>query len=66
MTILLPALAVAFAAFCVWLGVRVINRREPWAICLAAIIGVLIYVEVLIFCLSDRQPTAGPPPTWID
>ena len=31
MTITLPALAVAFAAFCVWLGVRVYNRRERWA-----------------------------------
>jgi hypothetical protein len=31
MTIILPALAVAFAAFCVWLGVRIVNRREKWA-----------------------------------
>jgi hypothetical protein len=31
MSILIPALAVAFAAFCVWLGVRVYNRRERWA-----------------------------------
>jgi hypothetical protein len=31
MSILLPALAVAFAAFCVWLGVRIVNRRERWA-----------------------------------
>src|SRR5665213_6235 len=31
MTILLSALAVAFAAFCVWLMVRIINRRERWA-----------------------------------
>jgi hypothetical protein len=30
-TILLPALAVAFAAFCVWLVVRIVNRRELWA-----------------------------------
>ena len=28
---LLPALAVAFAAFCVWLTVRTVNRRERWA-----------------------------------
>jgi hypothetical protein len=28
---ILPALAVAFAAFCVWLTVRIINRRERWA-----------------------------------
>jgi hypothetical protein len=31
MAILFPALAIAFAAFCVWLAVRVINRRERWA-----------------------------------
>jgi hypothetical protein len=31
MSIILPTLAVAFAAFCVWLGVRVYNRRERWA-----------------------------------
>jgi len=31
MTLIFPALAVAFAAFCVWLGVRIINRRERWA-----------------------------------
>ncbi len=28
---LLPALAIAFAAFCVWLTVRTFNRRERWA-----------------------------------
>lgn len=27
----LPALAIAFAAFVVWLTVRIINRRERWA-----------------------------------
>jgi hypothetical protein len=31
MTILLPTLAVAFGSFCVWLGVRVYNRRERWS-----------------------------------
>ena len=31
MSVALPALAAAFAAFCVWLGVRVYNRRERWA-----------------------------------
>jgi len=31
MTIVLPVLGVAFAAFCVWLGVRIVNRRERWA-----------------------------------
>ena len=41
MTIILPALAVAFAAFCVWLTMRTINRRERWAKwTLAAAVGV--------------------------
>jgi|SRR5579863_7731078 len=31
MTALLPTLAVAFTAFCVWLTVRIVNRRERWA-----------------------------------
>jgi hypothetical protein len=31
MSIVLPALAVAFAAICVWLAVRIFNRRERWA-----------------------------------
>ncbi|HEY3966866.1 MAG TPA: hypothetical protein VGM05_20055 [Planctomycetaceae bacterium] len=31
MPYVLLALAVAFAAFCVWLGVRIVNRRERWA-----------------------------------
>jgi hypothetical protein len=31
MTIVLPTLAVAFAALCVWLTVRIVNRRERWA-----------------------------------
>ena len=31
MIILFPTLAVAFAAYCVWLTVRVVNRRERWA-----------------------------------
>jgi hypothetical protein len=46
MTILLPALATAFPAFCVWLTVRIVNRHERWAKCmLAAVIGVpVLYV----------------------
>jgi len=31
MTIALQTLGVAFAAFCVWLAVRIVNRRERWA-----------------------------------
>ena len=31
MSIVKPALSVAFAVFCVWLMVRIVNRRERWA-----------------------------------
>ena len=45
MTLVLPIIGVAFAAFCVWLTVRVINRRERWARwTLAIAIGPLMYV----------------------
>ena len=46
MTNFFPALAVAFAAFCVWLTVRIVNLRERWAKrTLAAVVGVsVVYV----------------------
>lgn len=31
MSIVLAGLTVAFGAFCVWLAVRIVNRRERWA-----------------------------------
>jgi apolipoprotein N-acyltransferase len=31
LAIVLPILAVAFSAFCVWLVVRIVNRRDRWA-----------------------------------
>jgi hypothetical protein len=41
MSIILPALVAAFGALCVWLTVRVVNRRERWAKwTLAIIVGV--------------------------
>ena len=41
MTIVLPALGVAFAATRVWLTVRIVNRREKWLIRLTANAGLL-------------------------
>lgn len=44
MTVALPTLAVAFAAFCVWLMVRIVNRRErlaKWM--LAAVVGLPVF-----------------------
>lgn len=46
MTILLPALAVALAAFCIWLTVRIANRRERWTILVA------VYVMPTILALA--------------
>ena len=43
-------LGVAFAAFCVWLVVRIVNRRERWAkwTLVAAAVGLLVlYVASL-------------------
>jgi hypothetical protein len=59
MTILVPALAVAFVAVCVWLTVRVVNRRErraKWT--LAVLIGLPV-VYVLSFgpvCWITTRP----------
>jgi ABC-type Fe3+ transport system permease subunit len=57
MTVLLPALAVAFATFCVWLTVRIVNRRERWAQwTLAAIIFVTAYPMSLgPVCWMDQK-----------
>jgi hypothetical protein len=60
MTILLPALGVAFAASCVWLTVLIVNRREAWAKCaLAAVLFAGLVVYPLSFgpvvWLYDRQ-----------
>lgn len=60
MTSLLPALAVAFAGFCIWLGVRIYNWRERWAKWTAAVTLSLPVLYVLSFgpaCwLTSRDP----------
>jgi hypothetical protein len=44
MATLIPSLAVAFSAFCVWLTVRIVNRRERWAKWTAVIVIILVFV----------------------
>jgi cytochrome bd-type quinol oxidase subunit 2 len=44
MRIVLPALGVAVAAFCVWLTVRIVNRRERWAKWTAILTLPMLYV----------------------
>jgi hypothetical protein len=48
MMILIAVLAFAFAAFCVWLTVRIVNRRERWAKWTAAGLTVALLVAVLV------------------
>jgi hypothetical protein len=44
----LPAAAVASSAFCVWLAVRIVNRRERWAIwTLAGLLGLAALLAAL-------------------
>src|SRR5258708_5482927 len=59
MTIIFPALAVALAAFCVWLTVQIVNRRErraKWtAVGLIIALPMLYVVSVGPVCwLADR------------
>lgn len=42
MGIVMSVLAVAFAALCVWLTVRIINRRERWARWTLAVVLLLV------------------------
>ena len=47
--IVVGVLAVAYAAFCIWLMVRIINRRERWAKwTLAAILGYPVLLSAWI------------------
>ena len=63
MTIILPALAVAFAAFCVWLTVRIVNRKERWAKWTAVGIAMGLPVAYLlgfgIACRATSIPLGG-------
>ena len=49
MSILTAALGTAFAAFCVWLTVRLVNRRERWAKCTAVILALTVVAYPLSF-----------------
>jgi hypothetical protein len=61
MIVLLRALAATFAAFCIWLTVRIVNRRERWAkwTLVGAIIGApVLYVASfgpVCWWFADRE-----------
>jgi hypothetical protein len=57
LTTLLPTLAVAFTAFCVWLAVRIVNRRKKsgWRFWVMAVL-VLVFVA---------HPLSYGPAVWV-
>jgi len=57
--VLLQALAIALAAFSIWLAVRIVNRRERWAIWTAVGLVVVLLAYPLSFgpaCWLNSQP----------
>lgn len=61
MLIVLSTLAIAFAAFCVWLMVRIFNRDQKWVKrALAATLIMLPLVYVATFGLWCRANRTGP------
>jgi len=54
MSIILPALAVGFAAFSVWLTVRIVNRRERWA-----------KVTAVALAIALLYPASFGPACWL-
>ncbi len=65
MTIILPA--VAFAAFCVWLAVRIVDRRERWAkrTAIALILWMLVAYPLSMGPIW-RLRSKGALPKWAD
>jgi len=57
MSIALPALAVAFAAFCVWRAIRLVNRRER--------LGRRFWITVALVVLVGYPLSFGPV-YWLD
>jgi hypothetical protein len=52
---LVALVGIPFAAFLVWLTIRIINRRERWAMALAVLIAVAIscYGAHLYYLLTE-------------
>jgi hypothetical protein len=62
----LPALALAISASSIWLGVRIINRRERWAVSvLAGAIVVVFAVYPLSIGPASRLSHDPDCPDWI-
>ena len=53
MSLMIPTLAAAFAAFCLWLTVRIVNKRERWAKW-TAVMTALLVLYIASFGVSCR------------
>jgi hypothetical protein len=62
---ILPALGVLFAAVCVWLTVRIINRKERWAKRTLAVVIGLPALYVLSVGPMTRLVIHYPVPAWV-
>jgi hypothetical protein len=60
--VLVPALGVTFAGFCIWLAVRIFSRRERWAKRLAVALVVAQLGYLLSFGLIARLEFRGSLP----
>jgi hypothetical protein len=49
-------LGVAFTAFCIWLTVRIVNRRERWAIFVARALSAVLLLFFVGHLLYHPQP----------
>jgi Kef-type K+ transport system membrane component KefB len=54
LTEVMAAIGLTFAAFWVWICVRIFNRREPWAIELAVTIIVVLMVAYVALRIALR------------
>ncbi len=67
MSILLPILAITFAAFCVWLTVRIVNRRERWAKwTVAGTIGLPVLYVLSFGPVCWITSTSHPRTMWVE
>jgi membrane-bound metal-dependent hydrolase YbcI (DUF457 family) len=62
MTIILPTLAVAFAALCVWLTVRIVNRQRQakWAVMAGALTALYVASFGPACWVNMRVPALRP------
>jgi len=69
--VVMTSLGTTFAAFCVWLIVRLVNRRERWARRTAAVIAMLLVGYPLsvgpAIWLAEKGllPASSHAPIWI-